>query len=1166
MLSPNHAAANGLSSEEDPNRLSSSARSTSWSHRPTRRALYRKKKGSISSERSESPTEKMASCSSEESIQAPETAEATPETPDPESAKKAREKLKHIVAEIVQTEQDYVVALDMCINGYMKAMQSDDLPSELANKERLIFGNIQAVHDFHSSHFLVSLQLAGHDVEAVGKCFLDHSPSFEVYITYCENKPKSESFIWTYLHTGGTFFQDIQKRLKQRQGIDSFLIKPVQRISQYQLLLRDLQKSAVKSGLASTPHLNAALQQMQDIPKRANDAMTLSMICGYDGAISASGQLIMHDEFTVYERSRWTGASRHLFLMDQRLIFTKEKDADGLYVYKDSLKVHSLSIVEKQDDSPSKFAVGTGPINSWDQYYVLEASSPEKKQVWVEAIKKILQQQFQLLKALKQPAPTSARHRSQTLGPATFMNSVAHINVSDDSEDEGAEEGDTLTPFSPLWAPAHPHRRQTTAGLPMLTVGENTVNTSTLKSRPLNLYVVAEDCAPSKDDEGILFIRKGQVYDITSKSSDWWFARLARDTKPDGAALGKQGWVPSSFLEKFTKSLSPDEEAAYWIACHHSESNSTTNNTSSSSSKKSTTFPANNLPSSSGTVSYRKQRQKSPKSGRKRQKITSSFMENVGYGGDEPEQQLQRPTPPAVAGEDKKPSTSGKAPQVVTHLTDETVIVSRTVRFRCKIARSHPEPSVEWSHDGKPLTHDRAFTSLGDENCLLRLQNVAQEDEGLYTCTICNKNGCCTSTARLTVIGPPSVPGKPVVKPVTSTSVRISWTPPTHSGHSPINLYLIECKDTLSGRWSTLMQRITDTNTVMDDLMPGTEYVFRVLAGNQIGSSPPSPESDPVLTARSLVGTEFSLEPFHDHYQLVNIIARGQFSEIWECLHCSTQQSYVAKLIPLSSGNHAHHELKMLTRLSHTNTVCVSATYQTDKNYIFLFQLLRGLNLFEYVTISEELSEPLAAYYMEQLMSALEYLHNLNVVHLAIKPENVMVVKPATELPVVKLLHFSRAREVGGGASSVVQPHLDHMEFEAPELLKGEPVTVATDMWSLGVLLYTLLGGVSPFLVDSLDLTKDNICSGRYSFPGKHFKTVSERGRDIIAGLLVGDQSGRLSASQCLQHTWTRQLRRPDDTSSSSTAAVPIDLSHLKSYVSTRKWQTSAFTISSAEH
>ena len=88
--------------------------------------------------------------------------------------------------------------------------------------------------------------------------------------------------------------QDIQTQLKHRQGIASFLIKPVQRISQYQLLLRDLQKSAQKAGLASTPQLDAALQQMQDVPKRTNDAMTLSMICGYEGAISASGQLIMH--------------------------------------------------------------------------------------------------------------------------------------------------------------------------------------------------------------------------------------------------------------------------------------------------------------------------------------------------------------------------------------------------------------------------------------------------------------------------------------------------------------------------------------------------------------------------------------------------------------------------------------------------------------------------------------------------------------------------------------------------------------------------------------------------------------------------------------------------------------------------------------------------------
>ena len=71
------------------------------------------------------------------------------------------------------------------------------------------------------------------------------------------------------------------------------------------------------------------------------------------------------------------------------------------------------------------------------------------------------------------------------------------------------------------------------------------------------------------------------------------------------------------------------------------------------------------------------------------------------------------------------------------------------------------------------------------------------------------------------------------------------------------------------------MKRITESSTVMDDLMPGTEYVFRVIAGNQIGSSPPSAESEPVQTAPSLVGSDFSLEPFHDHYQLINVIARS---------------------------------------------------------------------------------------------------------------------------------------------------------------------------------------------------------------------------------------------------------------------------------------------------
>ena len=82
------------------------------------------------------------------------------------------------------------------------------------------------------------------------------------------------------------------------------------------------------------------------------------------------------------------------------MIITKEKDADGLFVFKDSLKVHSLLVAEKEGDHPNRFAVGTGVVGDWDQYYLLEASSVEKKQEWLQALKDIMKRQFELLKGV----------------------------------------------------------------------------------------------------------------------------------------------------------------------------------------------------------------------------------------------------------------------------------------------------------------------------------------------------------------------------------------------------------------------------------------------------------------------------------------------------------------------------------------------------------------------------------------------------------------------------------------------------------------------------------------------------------------------------------------------------------------------------------------------
>ena len=121
-----------------------------------------------------------------------------------------------------------------------------------------------------------------------------------MYSVYCKNRTQSEALI-NECTESQAFFKRIQMNLAHQLSLDSYLLKPVQRITKYQLLLRDLKKSGEKAGM-ETGNLEKALQLMQDIPKRANDAMALSMIYGYEGNIHANGQIILQvsDQYSTY--------------------------------------------------------------------------------------------------------------------------------------------------------------------------------------------------------------------------------------------------------------------------------------------------------------------------------------------------------------------------------------------------------------------------------------------------------------------------------------------------------------------------------------------------------------------------------------------------------------------------------------------------------------------------------------------------------------------------------------------------------------------------------------------------------------------------------------------------------------------------------------------------
>lgn len=724
----------------------------------------------------------------------------------PEKVQKAEQKIKFILDELVDTERTYVSTLEAGIDGYMAAMASPNIPETLKGKEKLIFGNIKALHTFHKETFLEAVEGARHSLDAIAKCFIDHAHSLELYVTYCENKPKSEAFLWTYAHTGGTFFEEAQKQLSHRQGIDSVLIEPVQRATRYKLLLRELHSTASKINVVPAS-LEKAIQITHDVPKRANDAMTLSMIYGYDGNIHKHGQIILQDGFTVFERNKRNSARRQLFLLDQRLIITKEKDADGLYVFKDALKVHSLSVAEKEGDSPNRFAVGTGTVGSWDQYYLLEAVSAEKKQEWLKALKDIVKGQYDLLQALSAGRPKSKSFDVPPASPIPADDNVAMINFSDDSDEEFELPSSAARPRSFSAFPNSPTHSQPQAPSPLgfkrrtLSVAESTPATPPLSQRTLNLYIVAEDCAPPKENEGIMFVHKGQLYDVLDCSSDWWLARLVRDQEPGSTHFCEQGWVPGSFLDRYQGRLAQEEEMAIHAEYQRRHQKAA--------------FPSKTpAPSVRPGDSYtlpnpkEKKRNKKKKSDAKhvRLQITSSYSFQQDEAPLRPPHSYENHTPwnrerssreDLVDGSDKQ----RKPPSIRTHLSDEAVLAGRSVTFRCQLeTKPHPSASAQWSHNGTLLTIDRAFTSFAEEKCVLRINEVTPEDDGEYICTIANAEGVASSAARLCVIACPNPPEQLSVKSLTSTSVLLFWTPPTFTGHSSSMTYQVECKDTTTDR------------------------------------------------------------------------------------------------------------------------------------------------------------------------------------------------------------------------------------------------------------------------------------------------------------------------------------------------------------------------------
>ncbi|XP_035483615.2 puratrophin-1 isoform X5 [Scophthalmus maximus] len=297
-------------------------------------------------------------------------------------------KLRHIVEEMITTEREYVRSLRYIIHHYFPEMDRVDLPQDLRGKRSVVFGNLEKLLDFHSQFFLRELEACWKHPLRVPHCFLRHQEQFSLYALYSKNKPKSDALLANH---GNAFFRRKQVELGDKMDLSSYLLKPVQRMSKYALLLTDLFKEVGAAQEAELAALQAATNMVKFQLRHGNDLLAMDAIRDCDVNLKEQGQLIRQDEFTV-----WTGrrkCQRHIFLFEELVLFSKPKKMEGgldVFIYKHSFKTADVGLTETTGDDGLRFEIWFRRRTSKNQTFILQAATADVKLAWTSDVARIL--------------------------------------------------------------------------------------------------------------------------------------------------------------------------------------------------------------------------------------------------------------------------------------------------------------------------------------------------------------------------------------------------------------------------------------------------------------------------------------------------------------------------------------------------------------------------------------------------------------------------------------------------------------------------------------------------------------------------------------------------------------------------------------------------------
>jgi calcium-dependent protein kinase len=253
-------------------------------------------------------------------------------------------------------------------------------------------------------------------------------------------------------------------------------------------------------------------------------------------------------------------------------------------------------------------------------------------------------------------------------------------------------------------------------------------------------------------------------------------------------------------------------------------------------------------------------------------------------------------------------------------------------------------------------------------------------------------------------------------------------------------------------------------------------------------------------------------------YEILQKLGEGSYGCVYKAVHRKTELTRAIKAIKRKhiDGISFNNEISILKSVDHPSIIKLFECYYDTNYYYMIEEYCSGGDLYDYIRKQKFFSEKKAAHITLQLISSINHLHMKKIVHRDLKPENIVFIETYTDEILIKLIDFGTSIYL---KSEFLTQELGTIYYIAPEVFKNH-YNEKADIWSIGIILYTMLCGHPPYRGSKEEDIKKKILQGKLEFSKKDFDKVSQEAIEFITQLLDYDPVKRPTAEQAMQHKW----------------------------------------------